>query len=148
MDNLGPLPKSTQGYQHVVVMADRYSRLTRAVLTAKRNATQIANIFLDHRIIPFGIQNYVLTDNGAQFVIKFFATTCGDLGIKHSTTAAYHPQTNAQVERYNEKIVTRLRHYIADHQRDRDVFVQPLGLLLLQTNTERIHLSKPEAPKH
>lgn len=39
---------------------------------------------------------------------------------------ANHTQASAQVERFNETIVTRLRYYVATHQRDCDLFVQPL----------------------
>lgn len=30
----------------------------------------MANFFLDHHIIPFGILSYVLTDSGPQFVTQ------------------------------------------------------------------------------
>ena len=48
------------------------------------------------------------------------------LGLKHYLTTAYHPQTNRQVERLNKTIAARLRHYTEEHQRDWDVYVQPL----------------------
>lgn len=89
MDILGPLPKPTQVTQYVLVMTDRYSKLTQPVPAAKTSATQVKNIFLDHSIIPFGIPNYVLTDNGPQLINKIFATICGYLGVKHLTTTAY-----------------------------------------------------------
>lgn len=100
--------------------------LTRAVPTSKTSSTNIANLFLDNWIVPFGSSGYVLTDNGPQFVGKFFAFVWDDLGVKHLTMTAYHPRTNAQSERFNRTIITRLRHFIAEHQRNWDIYVQPL----------------------
>lgn len=68
-------------------------------------------------------RHFLLTDNGPQFLAKLFETLCLDLKVKHVTTAAYHPQTSAQVERYNKALVARLLHYIADHQNDWDEYV-------------------------
>lgn len=39
--------------------------------------------------------------------------------------AAYHSHTNRQVESYNKTAIACLRHYIASHQCDWDIFVQP-----------------------
>ena len=70
--------------------------------------------------------SYVLTDNGPQFAAKFFEAVCIINGIKHVFTTAYHPQTNGQVERFNKTLAARLRHYVSEHQKDWDEFVQPL----------------------
>lgn len=125
MDILRRLPRTKKRNQYAIEMSDS-SKLTRAVPTAKTSATQVANIILEHWIVPFDIPSYVLPDHGPQFVSKFFATICGFLDVRHLTTTAYHPQTNGQVERFNKTIVTRLRHYLADHQRSWDICVQPL----------------------
>lgn len=96
MDILEPLPETMQGNQYVVIITDRYSKLTRAIKTSKTAAAHMANIFLDHWIVSFDISSYLLTDNGTRFRSKFFASICGYLGVKHLTTTAYHPQTNGQ----------------------------------------------------
>ncbi len=41
----------------------------------------------------------VLTDNGSAYRSKLFARTCQALGIKHSFTRPYRPQTNGKAER-------------------------------------------------
>lgn len=123
---LRPLPRTTSGNQYAIVITDRYSKVTRAIPTSKTASTHAANIFFEHWVIPYGIPKYLLTDNGPQFTSKFFAMICSLLGVKHLTTTAYHPQTKGQVEHYNKTIVTRLRHYVAEHQRDWDTLVQPL----------------------
>lgn len=42
----------------------------------------------------------VLTDNGSAYRSKLFARTCQALGIKHSFTQPYRPQTNGKAERF------------------------------------------------
>lgn len=42
------------------------------------------------------------------------------------TATAYHPQCNGQAEQYNCTLVTRLSHYINEHQDDWEQFLQPL----------------------
>jgi transposase InsO family protein len=42
----------------------------------------------------------VLTDNGSAFRSKTFAKACRRLGLKHSFTRPYRPQTNGKAERF------------------------------------------------
>ncbi len=42
----------------------------------------------------------VLTDNGSAFRSKRFARACRGLGLKHSLTRPYRPQTNGKAERF------------------------------------------------
>ena len=42
----------------------------------------------------------VLTDNGSAFRSKAFAKACRRLGLKHSFTRPYRPQTNGKAERF------------------------------------------------
>lgn len=126
LDILGPLPKTKKENLYVVVMTDRYSKLTRDIPTSSITTTAVKYIFSEHWINPHGIPAFVLTDNGTLLVSKFFATLCTHLGLKQLTTTAYHPQTNGQVERYKKTLDTQLRHYVAYHQNDWDAYVQPL----------------------
>lgn len=96
MDLLGPLPKTLHGNQHVLVIKDRYSKMTRAIPLKQTTASIVAQTFVDNWIMPYGIPATLLTDNGPQFVGTFFAAVCLILGVKQLTTTAYHPQTNGQ----------------------------------------------------
>lgn len=46
-----------------------------------------------------------------------------NLGPKHQTMTAYHPQANGQAKQINRTIITGLLHYVAEHQRDWDLYV-------------------------
>ena len=126
MDPLGPLPKTAHGNQFVLVITDRFSKLTRSIALRTTTAAVVANAFLDNWVYVYGAPQYVLTDNGPQFAAKFFDSVCALLGILHYLTTAYHPQINGQTEWFNKTIVQRLRHYVEEDQRDWDDFLQPL----------------------
>jgi transposase InsO family protein len=64
----------------------------------------------------YGAPVILLTDNGTQFVAKFFQCVCKLLGVKQGFTTAYHPATNGQCERFNRTILNAITHYIAENQ--------------------------------
>jgi hypothetical protein len=122
MDILGPLPKTKHGNRFLLVIADRFSKLTRTVPLRTITALTVAQMFCEHWVFVYGPPVSVLTDNGPQFASRFFQAVCAELGIKKLFTSAYHPQTNGQVERYNRTIVEALRAYVSERQDDWDDF--------------------------
>lgn len=126
MDLVGPFPKTKSGYTSILVMTDRFTKVTRAVPMRSTKTAAVAEAFLQNWVYAYGIPKYILTDNGPQFTSKLFEYVSVVLGIDHLRTTAYHPETNGQSERYNRTLVTRLSHYVSEHQNDWDEYVQPL----------------------
>lgn len=79
-------------------ITNRYSIMAIAILTSKRMATDVANMFLHYWVVPCGTPTDVLADNGRQFLSKFFAILCRLLELEHLTTAAYRSWTGVHVE--------------------------------------------------
>lgn len=73
-------------------------------------------MFVDNSVILYGIQTYLLTDKGTQFVSKLLAAVTRRLGTKHLKMITYYPQINGQVERINRTSFTRFQHYEAEQQ--------------------------------
>ena len=94
MDLLGPLPKTAHGNEHVLVITDRLSKLTRSIPLRTTTASVVENAFLYNWVYIYGAPRYVLTGNGPQFAAKFFDAVCALLGVQHYLTTAYHPQSN------------------------------------------------------
>lgn len=115
-----------QRNQYVTVLTYGYRKLTWTITTARIITWNGLCTFLQDCIILFRIPAHVLTKNGTHFKSKFFATLDRHLDTKQPATTVYHSQTNGQIERYNETVMTQLYHYAADHQRNWDIFVQPL----------------------
>lgn len=86
----------------------------------------VAAVVLEHGVVSYRIPITILTDNRPQFVAKIFAAPCASMSTKVVTTVGLYPQTNGKVERFNKTLVARLRHYIEEHRRSWDVFIQPL----------------------
>jgi hypothetical protein len=122
IDLLGPLPKTAHGNRFLLVMTDRFSKLTRTVPLRTTSALVVAKAFCEHWVFCYGPPRYVLSDNGPQFTAKFFHAVCRELGIEKVFSTAYHPQTNGQVERFNRTIVNSLRGYLAGRQGDWDEY--------------------------
>lgn len=142
MDILGPLPESEGGYKFILVIVDRFSKLTRAFPMREKTAVEVASAFVDVWIASYGIPDSVLTDNGPQFASVFFQGVLGLLGIVSKYTTPNPPQTNGQVERYNRTVVRQLRVYVAEHPKEWDRYV---SLLTTAYNTQ-VHTSTGQAP--
>ena len=95
IDILGPLPYTTgKRNRYLLVIADRYSKLTKTVTLKNITAATVARAFVEHWVFQFGPPAELLSDNGGQFTSKFFQQVCLILCIKKLFTSAYHPQTN------------------------------------------------------
>lgn len=64
---------------------------------------------MNHWLILYANPRYLRTDRGTKIFSRFSAKACALLGVKHSTTTAYHPQTNAQAEWFDKTVLTHLR---------------------------------------
>jgi RNase H-like domain found in reverse transcriptase/Integrase zinc binding domain/Integrase core domain len=142
IDLLGPLPKTSRGFQYILVVADRFTKLVRTVPLKSITTMSIANAFCHHWIFVYGPPKTLLSDNGTQFNSKFFQACCQILGVGQVFTTAYHPQCNGQVERFNRTLLSQLRCYIGDHQDDWDLYH---AALTYAYNTQ-IHTSTNQSP--
>ena len=69
----------------------------------------------------------LLSDNGGEFIAKFFRAVCRIFGIRNLFTTAYHPQTNGQAKRFNRTLKSALRKYVAEHQKDWDLYTSAIA---------------------
>lgn len=142
LDLLGPLPETSNGNVYLLVIVDRFTKLTRVVPFAREDADTVVSAFLDTWVASYGPPDTLLTDNGPQLASTHFRGGCGMLGIKHVTSTTDHPQTQGQVERYDRTIVTQLRTYVEDHQDRWD----ELASVLTVAYNSRPHQSTGVAP--
>ena len=64
MNLLGPLPRTEVGNQYLLVIVDRFSKLTRAVPLQRTDADTVSAAFLDFWVAAYGPPDTVLTDDG------------------------------------------------------------------------------------
>lgn len=77
---ISPVAKENTGNLHVTVLTSRYTKLTRSITAVTVTSTNATHIFVENWIMPYEILTFLLTNNGPQFVPKFFAAFCLRLG--------------------------------------------------------------------
>ena len=103
-DITGPFPESSEGFQYIFVLIDRYSRWLELIPLKDIRAITIAEAFYDVFITRYGVPKRLITDRGSQFTSIMFEKLNDLLKIKHRFTTSYHPQTNGVVDRVNREI--------------------------------------------
>lgn len=137
-DIAGPSSKTVQRDQCNPVITVCYSKLTWSIPTTRSTATHSVGPFVGYRHIHYGIPTYLFTDNVNQVVNKYFETVCALLEVQHLMTTACHLQTDSQVWRFNKRILTFVRHYVAELRKDWDAYIQAL---LYGYNTQALRLT-------
>ena len=120
MDIMGPLPKTDKGNKYILVVTDLFSKWTEAFPLVATDAETIARILVDEVICRFGVPSSLHSDQGANLCGEIISSLCQILGIDKTRTSAYHPQGNAQVERFNRTLEAMLSKIVLSHQRDWD----------------------------
>ena len=116
------------GWEFLFVAIDDHARVGFTDLypnERKANAAQ----FLENTVAYFrslGVRiRRVLTDNGAAFHSRPFAGTCQRLGITHSFTKPYRPQTNGKAERFIQSALREWAYGIAyNHSSEREAMLE------------------------
>jgi len=111
------------GWEYVHVAVDDYSRYAYVEVLANEKAATAA-AFLRRAVAAFarrGIRiERILTDNGACYRGALHALACRRLGIRHSRTRPYRPQTNGKAERFIRTLLSGWAYgaiYRSSHER-------------------------------
>ncbi|KGK36195.1 hypothetical protein JL09_g4655 [Pichia kudriavzevii] len=102
MDFITGLPRSRTGYDMIMVVVDRFSKMAHLIPTLKRlNAAACARLFSDKVI---------------RFMNKFWQTLHYLNGSSLLFSTTNHPETDGQTERFNKIVNQLLRKYSANDQ--------------------------------
>lgn len=99
------------GYQFLHIAIDDHARIAYGEIYRDERGLSCARFLV--RLLSYyrrlGIRiRRILTDNGTGYRSKRFRRACARLGLKHSFTRPYRPQTNGKAERF---IQTALREW-------------------------------------
>lgn len=111
------------GWEFLFVGVDDHARIGFTQIHRRERANNAA-AFLRAAVAYFAtlgvIVKRVLTDNGACFRSKRFRNACRRLGIRHSFTRAYRPQTNGKAERFIQSALREWAYGVPyNHSRER-----------------------------
>ncbi len=119
---VGLLPKSARGHEHILVILDYGTWYPEAIPLRAANAKNIAQelFLLASRV---GIPKEILTDQGTSFMSRVMADLCLLLQVQQLRTSVYQPQTDGLVERFNQTLKQMLRRVVAEDGRDWDLMI-------------------------
>jgi transposase InsO family protein len=113
LDIIGPMRKAPEGYTHLRVTIDKFSKWVEVRPITNHRAEQ-AVTFCTDIVYRFRVPNSIITDNGSQFTGRKFLEFYDKFHIRVDWAAVAHPQTNGQVERANGMILQGLKPRIFD----------------------------------
>jgi hypothetical protein len=115
VDFITGLPKA-QGYNAIFVVCNCYSKQVHIILTtSKTSSLGLTHLYHNHIWKLHGLPNSMISNHGPQFAATFMKELNKLLGITTKLSTAYHPQTDGQTERMNQKIEQYL-HLFVDYQ--------------------------------
>uniref|UniRef100_A0A0A9X4Z0 RNA-directed DNA polymerase n=1 Tax=Lygus hesperus TaxID=30085 RepID=A0A0A9X4Z0_LYGHE len=133
MDVIGPLPVTSQGNRHLVVVVDAFTKWPEAYAVPDLCAETVAKGLVDTVISRFGVPRELHTDQGRCFESAVFKEVMSLLGIHKTRTSPMHPRSDGQVERFNRTLIDMLAKVIDIRQDDWDLRL-PFALLAFRAS--------------
>lgn len=97
MDFITQLPPTPSGYDAIMVVVDRLSKMARFIpTTTDATARDTAVLFFDNVVCLFGTPQSIVSDRDSKFTSRFWTELWSLLGTKLKMSSAYHPQTDGQ----------------------------------------------------
>ena len=137
LDMITQLPRTTSGYDCIVVFVDQFSKMVRLVPShATLDSAAFARLFFSSIYTHYGLPLGICSDRGTQWNNQFFKSLCDHLGIDLRLTFSYHPRANGQVERLNRVIEEAVRHFVGPAHDDWDEFLPHIEFSINSAKSE------------
>ena len=126
IDYAGPFQNSM-----FLVVVDAHSKWPEVIPVSSTTSSSTIEVLRD-LFARFGIPEQIVSDNGAQFVSEEFQAFVKSNGIRHITSAPYHPATNGLAETAVQTFKQALRSM---HQSSKPVKEKLAKFLIAYRNT-------------
>ncbi|MDN6032870.1 MAG: transposase family protein, partial [Lactococcus lactis] len=112
MDFVTGIPKTISGYDMIMVIVDRFSKMAHFIPTDKSlTAERCARLFVECCLKHHGVPRRLVSDKDVRFMNRFWYTIHFLFGTSLLFSTTNHPQTDGQTERINKV----LNHLIRKH---------------------------------
>ena len=127
IDLVTNLPETPRGNKHIVVCVDLFTKWPDAQAIPHKSAENIHRFLLSLGC-RHGSPNIVVTDQGREFCNSLVDSFLASIGSEHRMSSPYHPQTNGQVERFNQTLKGGLRRMVNENLDDWDLLIDAVLL--------------------
>ena len=76
VDILGPLPKTENGHEYILILGDYFTKWTEAYPLKDHTAFAVAEAILENFISRFGVPMEIHSDQGREFQSKLMSEIC------------------------------------------------------------------------
>ncbi|OWY96103.1 Gag-pol Polyprotein [Phytophthora megakarya] len=123
LDAIGPLVTTPRGNKFILVFADYFTRWVEAFAIKALDTVTLVETMVNEVISRHGVPERLLGDQGSNFISELARSFYETLGIKKLFGAAYQPQTQGLVERFNGTLIGMLKMFVNDAQTDWDLYL-------------------------
>ena len=124
MDFILGLPKITRKYDSVLVVVDRFSKMTHFLPYCQiSNASKVARIYFSEIVRLHGLPKIIISDRDVRFMSYFWKTLWHLLGTKLKFFSTYHPQIDGQTKVVNRSLKNLLHWLIKEHMDNWDLLL-------------------------
>ncbi|XP_040195270.1 LOW QUALITY PROTEIN: uncharacterized protein LOC120928229 [Rana temporaria] len=106
------LEPDTSGQGNILVVTDHFTRYAQAFPTKDQRAPTVAKVLVEKFFVHYGLPQRIHSDQGRDFESRLIRQLLDLLGIQKSRTSPYHPQGDAQPERFNRTLLNMLGGYV------------------------------------
>ena len=117
IDSLGPLPPSA-GNHYNLLIGDPFNKSHEVIALPDQSAPTTAKALLDQSKTLFGCPESLHSDQGSNFEAKLVTSLTKLLQSDKRRTNAFHPQSNAVIERRNRTLLNILAKTTDKNQRN------------------------------
>lgn len=93
---------------NVLVVTDHYTHYALAFPTKDHRSVTVAKVLWEKYFVHYGLPARIHSDQGRDFESRLIKDLLSMLGIRKSRTSPYHPQGDAQPERFNRTLLSML----------------------------------------
>uniref|UniRef100_A0A8C5PPD5 Gypsy retrotransposon integrase-like protein 1 n=1 Tax=Leptobrachium leishanense TaxID=445787 RepID=A0A8C5PPD5_9ANUR len=102
------LEPDASGQGNILIVTDHFTRYAQAFSTKDQRAPTVAKVLMEKFFVHYGLPRRIHSDQGRDFESRLVGQLLELLGIQKTRTTPYHPQGDAQPERFNRTLLNML----------------------------------------